>query len=133
MGRSEREELVIKAVALYNAGDFEAASQKVGAELVLHRRSDAPEGDEVVSGTGEIEAMLKPMTFSEQHAEILGTEAAGDAVLAFTHFTARGAGSGVPVDARGAVLFEFDGDEAVRVHMFQDVDDARAAFKALTA
>lgn len=131
MGRAEREQHVTGAIERYNAGDFEAASRMVGPELILHRRSDAPEGDEVIRGTAAIEAMLKPITFAEQHAEVLETEHAGEALLALTHFTARGAGSGVPVDAHGAVLWEFAGDKPVRVHMFQDVDGARDAFEAL--
>ena len=48
----------------------------------------------------------------------------GEHVLALAHITARGSGSGVPIDEEIAVLWAFEGDKAVRMKSFMSKREA---------
>ena len=54
----------------------------------------------------------------------------GDRILALVHWSGRGKGSGVEMEARGAHIWTFRDGLAVRFDVYRDRDEARAAFKA---
>ena len=128
MERTDREAWLERSIALYNAGDFETVSREVGAEIRMYRRSDAPETNETVTGQAEMEAMMKPQVFSGQRIEVLGVEHSESAMLVSTRFSAQGAGSGLPFEAEGWMVFLF-GDEGVgSMEVHQEEGSARASF-----
>lgn len=117
-----------RSIALYNAGDYESVSREVGAEIRMHRRNDAPEANETFSGQADIEALMQPQVFSDQRIEVLGIEHSESAMLVNTRFSARGAGSGLPFEVEGWMLFLI-GDEGVdSLEVHQEEGSARAAF-----
>ena len=128
MERADRERWLERSIGLYNAGDYAAAAREVGAEIRMYRRSDAPETNETVAGLAEMEAMMQPQVFSGQRIEVLSIEHSESAMLVSTRFSARGAGSGLPFEAEGWMVFLF-GDEGVdSMEVHQAEDSARASF-----
>ena len=53
----------------------------------------------------------------------------GDRILALIHWTGRGKGSGAPLEARGAHLWTFREGLVVRLEVYRDRDEARAALE----
>jgi hypothetical protein len=51
----------------------------------------------------------------------------GEHVLALAHITARGTGSGVPIDEEIAVLWSFEGDKVVLMKTFMSKKEALEA------
>ena len=128
MERADRETWLERSIALYNAGDFEAVSGEVGAEIRMYRRSDAPETNETVTGRAEMEAMMKPQVFSGQRIEVLSIEHSESAMLVSTLFSARGAGSGLPFEAEGWMVFLFDDEGVDSMEVHQEEASVRASF-----
>jgi ketosteroid isomerase-like protein len=54
----------------------------------------------------------------------------GDRIMALIHWSGRGKGSGVPLEARGAHVWTFRKGLVVRIEVYRDRDEARAAFEA---
>ena len=90
---------------------------------------DYPEG-ESRRGAEATMAFFREWTepFDEMHVEweILEAAAPGQA-LVVTDMRGRGRESGVPAEMRFAQLWTFEGDRAMRMVFYSDVDEARAA------
>lgn len=54
----------------------------------------------------------------------------GDRILALVHWSGRGKGSGVEMEAGGAHIWTFRDGRAVRFDVYRDRDEARAALQA---
>jgi ketosteroid isomerase-like protein len=81
---------------------------------------------------GFVEAMRDWLRAWERPLKVEAEEfvTSGDRILALIHWSGRGKGSGVPLEARGAHLWTFREGRAVRIEVYRDRDEARAAFEA---
>ena len=71
-----------------------------------------------------LRAWERPLTIEAE--EFL---ASGERILALIHWTGRGKGSGAPLEARGAHLWTFREGLVVRLEVYRDRDEARAALE----
>jgi ketosteroid isomerase-like protein len=81
---------------------------------------------------GFVEAMRSWLAAWERPLKLEAEEflTSGDRVLALIQWSGRGKGSGVPLEAGGAHIWTFREGLVVRIEVYRDRDDARAAFEA---
>jgi hypothetical protein len=63
-----------------------------------------------------------------QRIEVLGIEHSESAMLVSTRFSAQGAGSGLPFEAEGWMVFFFDREGVDSMEVHQEEASARASF-----
>jgi ketosteroid isomerase-like protein len=74
---------------------------------------------------GWLSAWDRPLTLEAD--ELIGS---GDRILALVRWRGRGKGSGIEVEAEGAHLWTFRKGLVIRLEVYRDRDDARAALEA---
>ena len=74
---------------------------------------------------GWLSAWERPLTLEAE--ELIGS---GDRILALVRWRGRGKGSGIDVEAPGGHLWTFRDGLVVRLEVYRDRDEARAAFEA---
>ena len=94
----------------FNRGDFEAVVLMVHPDVELVRGG----GQSPVTGVAALRAWMEPDAFEEQRIEPLDFTANGDKVFVRQRTTARGAGSGIELDANTYAVWTLDGDDLVR-------------------
>ena len=116
-----------KAIEAYNRGDYEAVVDLGSDDVELQRASRAPESREVVRGREQVLEFFRPQVFDDQRLELGEVEVGPDAILAQTTFTARGRGSGIPVEIESWNVYRVRGDALSRIEIYNDAVEARAA------
>jgi len=111
--------------------DFDAAAELVDEDAEFDwSDSRAPYGG-VYRGHAELRAMWQHWleAWDQWETEIVeATEVDAGTVLTVTRVRARGKGSGVPVEARGASVWTVRDGKIVRAKLFQSKPEALAAF-----
>lgn len=110
--------------------DFDAAAELIADDAAFDwSNSRAPYGG-VYRGHGELRAMwmLWLEAWEEWETEVVeAIEVEAGTVLTVTRVRARGRGSGVPVEARGASLWTVRDGKIVTAKLFQSKPEALAA------
>jgi ketosteroid isomerase-like protein len=80
---------------------------------------------------GFLDAMRNWLAAWERPLKVEAEEflTSGDRIMALIHWSGRGKGSGVPLEARGAHVWTFREGRVVRIEVYRDRDEARAAFE----
>jgi ketosteroid isomerase-like protein len=115
------------AIDAYNRGDYEAVMDLASEDIELQRAGNAPESREVVRGREAVLEFFRPEVFEDQRIELGELEVGSDAIVAAQSFTARGRGSGLPIDIDSWVVYRIGGDVLTRIEVYNDEAEARAA------
>lgn len=105
---------------------------RAGAELLsedVEYAVDYPLGPQTFIGRGEVETYMREILAEWQRMEVEAVELVelGDRVFVAQRQVQIGRLSGVQVEDRTAAVWTFDGDRVVRLQMFHDPAEARAA------
>jgi ketosteroid isomerase-like protein len=113
----------------WDRGDIEAVEALVQGRLAADFAFDPVYLDRVYSGVEGMRQMWADMTgtWDDYRSEMEEVIDLGEHVLVLTHITARGAGGGVPIDQRIAILGRFQGDKLVSAKSFASKAEALAA------
>jgi ketosteroid isomerase-like protein len=110
-----------------NRGDFEALIALARPDVELSR----PGGLAPIRGMAEVQTWMQPDAFEEQRIEPLDFRVNGNKVLVRQHMKARGAGSGIELEAGSWMVWTLDDDgRIVRGDGYfehQETDARRAA------
>jgi ketosteroid isomerase-like protein len=79
----------------------------------------------IVAMSGWLSAWDRPLTLEAD--ELIGS---GDRILALVRWRGRGKGSGIDVEAEGAHAWTFRDGLVIRLEVYRDRDEARAAFES---
>jgi ketosteroid isomerase-like protein len=112
-----------RGFALYNEGDFDGLREFIAPDIVMERVGDLPP----VQGWEAFRALQDPDAFAWQRAYPLDWTINGDRALLRLRIHAQGAASGVELDTIGWQVWTLRDGLAVRVQVFTDEADARAA------
>jgi ketosteroid isomerase-like protein len=126
---SDQVELVREALDAYRAGGIEALLEYTAPDIEWHTGGTfVDEG--TCRGHDEVRRYLGAMedAFEGLRVDPLELIDAGDAVVGHTRDTARGRGSGVPVEVDHYYAIWFRGDKIRRIQNFRD---RAAAFEAV--
>jgi ketosteroid isomerase-like protein len=115
------------AIAAFNRGEYDAVLGLASDDIELQRASASPDSREVVRGREQVVEYLRPNIFSDQRIEILNLEIGDDTALVRTRFSARGSGSGIPVDVESWTVYRVEGEALTRIEIYNDEAEARAA------
>lgn len=113
-----------------NNRDFDGAVAPLASEVVADfSRSLNPDMKGVWRGREEVKALFERLADAWGEYELFAEEylALGEQVLRVGGLRARGAGSGIEVVARAALLWTFRHGEPVRLEFFQSKEEALAA------
>ena len=88
----------------FNRGDVETLVQMAHPDIELVRQG----GQSSVKGVAALREWMEPDAFEEQRMEPLDFRVKGDKVFERGRVTARGAGSGIEVDAVGYIVWTLD-------------------------
>jgi ketosteroid isomerase-like protein len=109
-----------KGYELFNQGDFDALRDLVSDDVVLELSGDAP----LVRGWEALRAFVEPDAFEWQRNEPLRFEVNGDKLLIHLLVTARGAGSGLELEAPWWHVWTIE--NGLGVHLLATADEATA-------
>jgi ketosteroid isomerase-like protein len=124
---SDWERILREGFDAFNEGDWEAVLEHASEDVEVRRIETSPDSMDVVRGREQVRAFLRPDAFADQHIEVLAMEHGADAVYVRMRFTARGAGSGLPVDIDAHNVYRFAGDRLTSIELYGDQAQARAA------
>jgi limonene-1,2-epoxide hydrolase len=130
-GRGEEIARRIRAgIDAMNRGDFEAATESMHPDIEYI----APGGQPPVRGVERMRAWMEPSAFERQRTEVLDVAVFGDRALLHSRLTARGAGSGIEMQAEAWTVFTVDDDMRVtRIEAFLPHEEAEARRAATVA
>jgi ketosteroid isomerase-like protein len=111
----------------YNRGDWEGVLTRAAEDIVLQRAPSAPEGRALVEGREAVLEFFRPNVLNEQRLELLEFTQGDDVFLARMKFSARGAGSDLPVALNAFLVYRIEGDLLTRIEIHNDEAPARAA------
>jgi ketosteroid isomerase-like protein len=129
MGLTEEElaERLRDAYEAFNRGDFDAALEFAHPKIVFVR----PAGQSPLVGVEGIREWMEPDAFESQRIEPLEIRVEGNRALVRARTIARGAGSGIELEADSLTVWTADDDgRAIRLETFL-VEDEEAAIDAL--
>jgi ketosteroid isomerase-like protein len=114
-------------IAAYNRGEYEQVLANASEDVELRRADNSPDSREVLRGREQVLAWFHPDVFEDQRIELLEFELGDDALFTRVRFTARGSGSGLPVEIESYTVYRISGDQFTRLEIYVDADEARAA------
>jgi ketosteroid isomerase-like protein len=122
-------ELVERAYAAFNAGDVESFMAVLHPDAEWHWPPGVADTD-VYRGAEEIVRATRIWTdawenFRMEPEEVLER---GEQLFVAARYSGRGRTSGLAIDQLVAHVWEFAGEQAVRMRMFGDVDKSRRRF-----
>jgi ketosteroid isomerase-like protein len=92
----------------------------------MGERLSASDIDEFISAMAHwLSAWERPLTLEAE--ELIGS---GDRILALVRWRGRGKGSGIEMEAGGAHIWTFRDRHVIRLEVYRDRDEARAALAA---
>ncbi len=130
---AEYERRVETIKAFYAAGPSVEPGQVLelaDPEIVADWSRSRGLGQGVYRGRAEVQGFLTGLLDVFDDIEFFHDEfikAGGGSVIRVGGIRARGKGSGTPFSAKGAQVFEFDGDVITRVTLYQDREEALEA------
>jgi ketosteroid isomerase-like protein len=121
------------ACELYNQREFEGIVGLIPEEFVHDMRPVGTPGMEVYEGPAGYRRFLEQWNdvFPDAVLDVLEIESAGEVVFGLVDLTARGRGSGVPVQFRYAAVLEYRDGQPVRSTFDTDVERARMRYREL--
>jgi len=124
----ENVEIVKRLYQAWSAGDPEVALELVSPDVVWIAIEDAPDAG-TYRGTAGVLAYFGDwlQDFEDLRMEFDELIGAGEFLVAVQRGRARGKGSGVEVDLRYAVLYEFEDGRITRVREFRTKEQALEA------
>ncbi len=108
-------ELARLGYEVFNRGDFDTLLDLCAPDIVW--RDFATIDSDTVTGKDAVRAYFESVMEAWEQIRLEPEEIidlGGDCVVVVSHLTARGKGSGIEVDARGADLLTFNGSSLVR-------------------
>jgi ketosteroid isomerase-like protein len=127
MSEIDWEQRIREGIEAYNRGDWEAVLADASEDIELKRADISPEARDVVRGRERVLDYFRPDVFQDQRIEIREIEIGEDAVYVRMNFSARGAGSGIPMELESHTVYRIVDDLLVRLEIYADAPDARAA------
>lgn len=115
------------AIEAYNRGDYEAVIDLASDDVELQRAGNAPESREVLRGRAQLLEFFRPQAFDDQQLKIGKIVVGTDAIVARMIFTARGRGSGIPVEIESWAVYRVEGETLTRIEIYNDEQAAREA------
>jgi ketosteroid isomerase-like protein len=106
----------------FNRGDVEAMVQLARPDIEFVRAG----GQSTLKGVAAMRDWMKPDAFEEARNEPLEFKVNGDKVLVRAHITARGAGSGIEIDAVTCIVYTLDDGLVKEVQGFLPHEEAEA-------
>ena len=124
----ENVEIVRRAIDTYNRRDAETASKLVTPDFEWFTVMGAVEG-EAFRGPEGIETYIRNLSDTWEELRMVGGELRdlGDRVLWLGRMAGQGRGSGVPVDAPLAVIYDVRGGKVSRARSYRDHGEALRA------
>ena len=119
-------------VEMFNRGEIDDLLARFAADEIVfdYSRSLGPDQKGLYRGVEEVGRFLRDLLEPWEEFELFvdeSTEVGDDIVVVDSHTRSLGRGSGIEVDARGAMLFEFRGDRLAAWRLFQDKEEALAS------
>jgi ketosteroid isomerase-like protein len=106
----------------FNREDFDAVVAMLHPDVEFHPSRGMPPH----RGAASVRKWMEPDALVGQRFELLDLAASGDKVLAKHRATARGAASGLVLDATNWIVFEFDEQGLVtRIETYSEREEAR--------
>ena len=121
------EQLLREGADAYNRGDWDGVLTQAADDIVLVRAPSAPEGRALVEGKAAVLEFFRPNVLSEQRLELLEFTQREDTFLAKMKFSARGAGSDLPVSLIAFLVYFMKDDLLTRIEIHNDEAPAIAA------
>lgn len=107
----------------YSRQDFDEAAKLAHPDIEMIRAADG-----VLRGADAVRAWMEPDALEDHTVEPLDFRVSGDMVVVHQHHSARGAGSGIDVEAEIWALWTFAEDgRAIRLEVFLTEGDALKA------
>jgi ketosteroid isomerase-like protein len=102
-------EIVKRANAAFNAGEFEASLEVFAPDAELVDLANAPDQQSAIKGRNAIREAwdLWEAAFDRLRAEVEEYSGVGDFVICASHWVGEGKGSGISIDIRQFDLYEF--------------------------
>jgi ketosteroid isomerase-like protein len=126
--QSENVGLVEDAFAAFSRGDAETVLGFMDAEIEVHTAMELLNAGTYRGHDGYLKWLGQWLeAWEDFEMELEEIEPVGEHhVVALAHQTARGKGSGVPVELRVGWMLEIRDRRGVRLHLYPDLDQARA-------
>ena len=116
-----------ESIEAFNRGDYESMMSLATADVELQRADVSPEARDVVRGRDAVLEFFRPDVFTDQRLELLGLAGSPPALIGHLRFTARGAGSGLPVEIEAWSVYRLEGDRFSRLEIYATEEDAQRA------
>ena len=131
---SENVEIVQRCFEYLSRGDLERALADASEDFEMDWSNSVGPASGVYRGKNEVRGIWESYldSFASVHWEPTEIRELDDStVVVASHFRARGRGSGIDVDARGAQLWRFTDGLAMKVQLHQSIADALDAARQL--
>jgi ketosteroid isomerase-like protein len=127
MAEVDWEQRLRKAIAEFNAGNFEAVLEAATEDIEYQRGANAPDAHEVIRGKETLTEFFRPDVLEDQRFEILDLEVGADSAVARMVFSARGAASGLAMDTESWVVYRIADGLVNRIEVYETSDEAYAS------
>ena len=121
------EQRIREGIEAYNRGDWDAVLIDASDDVELKRADISPDARDVVRGRERVLEYFRPDVFTDQHIDPLQIVVGDDAVYVRMRFSARGAGSGIPVEIESHAVYRIADDRLIRLEIYGEEPEARAA------
>ncbi|MGH2952519.1 MAG: nuclear transport factor 2 family protein [Solirubrobacterales bacterium] len=127
MAEIDWERRLREGIEAYNRGDWEAVLTDASDDIELQRADISPEARDIVRGRERVLEYFRPEVFEDQRIDLREIEIGDGAVYMSMRFSARGAGSGIPVEIDSYAVYRIADDLLTRLEIYADEPEARAA------
>ena len=127
MSEIDWEQLLRDGAEAYNAGNWEGVLTQAAEDIVLQRAATSPEGRALVEGKDAVMDFFRPNALHEQQLQLLEFRPGDGVFMAKMKFSARGAGSDLPVSLNAFLVYFVKDDLLTRIEIHNDEASAIAA------
>ena len=127
MSEIDWEQLLRDGAEAYNAGNWEGVLTQAAEDIVLQRAATSPEGRALVEGKDAVLDFFRPNALHEQQLQLLEFRPGDEVFMAKMKFSARGAGSDLPVSLIAFLVYFVKDDLLTRIEIHNDEAPAIAA------
>lgn len=127
MSELDWEQLLRDGLDAYNRGEWDAVLPYAALDIELQRAPTSPEAGTLVRGREQVVEFFRPDALSEQQLDMLEFHEGAGAFLAKMRFSAKGAGSGLPVELIAFIVYRVEGERVTRIEIYNEEADGRRA------
>jgi ketosteroid isomerase-like protein len=128
MGEADNESLIRRAIAAWNANDWQTMQRLIAPDVELVAPQRWPETG-TFRGWPAARNLLHGLkeAWSEEHLEILAMESRADCVLVDARWVTRGEGSGLDIETEVWIAYRLEGGRATRIEFSPEEEPVRKA------